>query len=266
MKKTLNKKKIALASNSLLLAATLAGGVLAIPVSAASYDHTYNLDVSKQFQEFDGWGLSLSWWATEIGDWTRVGSSGLTKREEIMEAIYGKSGLNLNIARYNVGGGDDPTHTHMTGDRNTPGWKGATKLAEDQELPEGTKTYTGAAGAGQGVTYIPNDKYFYEAEDGSTLPWQETPDWKQLWVLDWLQNYRQSEGDLLTEYYSNSPPYWLTRSGCSSGAPDGDKSGNLINDEAHNKEFVKYLLDVYEYLVGQGFQLDNIHPITQSTN
>lgn len=273
MKKTLNKKKLALASSALLLAATVAGGTLTLPVSAASYANTYTVDVSKAFQEFDGWGLSLSWWATEIGDWTRTGSSGLTKREEVMEAIYGKSGLNLNIARYNVGGGDDPSHTHMTDDRNTPGWKGATKLGDGEEAPAGS--FTGSTGGGEGVTYVPNDKYFFEDEEGNTLNWQDTPDWRQLWVLDWIQKHH--EDDLLMEYYSNSPPYWMTKSGCTSGNNKDDHKNakddlgnnytynqNLPTD--NNQAFVDYLLDVYEYLAEQGFELGNIQPFNESNN
>ncbi len=255
------KRATAIATGVMLVAASTAGGIASLPSWAASYGNEYNLDVANAFQEFDGWGLSLSWWATEIGDWTRQGSSGMQKREEVMEAIYGKSGLNLNIARYNVGGGDDPTHTHMTDDRNTPGWRGATtqtveaKEGEEIEVPEGsflsddkTKFYT------------PDDRYFFEASDGSTLSWEQTPDHRQLWVLDWIQNHH--EEDLITEYYSNSPPYWMTRTGCSSGGEN--KGSNLVNDEKHNQAFVDYFLDVYEYLVSQGFKLDNIQPFNES--
>lgn len=269
-KKTLTwKRATALATGTLLLAATAAGGIAALPASAASYANAYSLDVAKAFQEFDGWGLSLSWWATEIGDWTRKGPTGMQKREEVMEAIYGKSGLNLNIARYNVGGGDDPTHTHMTDDRNTPGWRGATKTtAEDEEGNE----YT---------TYTANENYYFTESDGSTVDWQDTPDWRQLWVLDWIQSNRD---DVLTEYYSNSPPYWMTTSGCSSGGvkEEGDLKDNLYGSdkygktdrglpnenlpEGNNQLFVEYLLDVYEYLTSQGFTFENIQPFNESSS
>ena len=185
------KRATAIATGVMLVAASTAGGIASLPSWAASYGNEYNLDVANAFQEFDGWGLSLSWWATEIGDWTRQGSSGMQKREEVMEAIYGNSGLNLNIARYNVGGGDDPSHTHMTDDRNTPGWRGATKSTATD--PSGNE-YT---------TYTANENYYFTESDGSTIDWQNTPDWRQLWVLDWIQSNRD---DVLTEYYSNSPP------------------------------------------------------------
>ena len=260
-KKILNfKRTTAVAAGVVMLAASTAGGIASLPSWASSYDHEYNLEVAHSFQEFDGWGLTLSWWATEIGDWTRTGSSGMEKRQEIMEAIYGKSGLNLNIARYNVGGGDDPSHTHMTDDRNTPGWRRANIQTIDPEAETSVEVPEGSFLSEDGTKlYTPEDGYVFEAEDGSILSWDQTPDHRQLWVLDWIQKHR--DGDLLTEYFSNSPPYWMTRAGCSSGG-EGAES-NLVNDAKHNEAFVNYFLDVYEYLVGQGFQLDNIQPFNE---
>ena len=263
------KRATAIATGVMLVAASTAGGIASLPSWAASYGNEYNLDVANAFQEFDGWGLSLSWWATEIGDWTRQGSSGMQKREEVMEAIYGNSGLNLNIARYNVGGGDDPSHTHMTDDRNTPGWRGATKSTATD--PSGNE-YT---------TYTANENYYFTESDGSTIDWQNTPDWRQLWVLDWIQSNRD---DVLTEYYSNSPPYWMTNSGCTSGGvkTDSDLKDNLYGSdkygntdrglpnenlpEGNNQLFVEYLLDVYEYLTSQGFTFENIQPFNESSS
>ena len=222
MKKIKFKRVTAIASCSLLLAATTVGGIAAIPGFAAD-GNTYTVDLAKKFQEFDGWGLSLSWWATEIGDWTRIGSSGKEKREEIMEAIYGKSGLNLNIARYNIGGGDNPSHEHMTDDRNTPGWRSATKVTDSYE--EGGETFE---------TYE-LDNYAFMGENGEELPWYEMPDYRQLWVLDWIQNVRGGD-DVITEFYSNSPPYWMTRTECSSGgfAPEKNSRGD-VEDTARNR-------------------------------
>lgn len=245
MKTVKRKRIVALGISALLMAGTAIGGFAALPVSAASGGNGYTVDLSKTFQEFDGWGLSLSWWATEIGDWTRIGSGGREKREEVIEAIYGKSGLNLNIARYNVGGGDDPAHTHMTDDRNTPGWRGATK-----------GTFEDAEG-NPFDAYAPDENYFFTAEDGSVLEWQETPDRRQLWTLDWIQKNRD---DVLTEFYSNSPPYWMTKTHCTSG---GVGAGSNL-DPIYNQAFVDYLLDVYEYLTAQGFTFENLQPFNES--
>lgn len=73
----------------------------------------YKIDTSATMQTMDGWGTSLCWWADAVGGWDMEGVSGKTKREEIVDLVFGKDGLNLNIARYNIPGGDDPSHSHM---------------------------------------------------------------------------------------------------------------------------------------------------------
>ena len=66
--------------------------------------------------KFEGWGTSFCWWANRIGY-----SDTLT--QQAAQAFYDKEqGLGLNIIRYNVGGGDDPEHDHITRtDSDMPG-------------------------------------------------------------------------------------------------------------------------------------------------
>lgn len=52
------------------------------------------------FGEFQGWGTSLCWWANRLGY-----SEALT--EQAATAFFSDDGLDLNIGRYNVGGGDN---------------------------------------------------------------------------------------------------------------------------------------------------------------
>ena len=57
--------------------------------------------------EFQGWGTSLCWWANRLGYNKNLISQAVDK-------FYSENGLNLNIGRYNVGGGDcvrDSFHT-----------------------------------------------------------------------------------------------------------------------------------------------------------
>ena len=51
------------------------------------------------FGEFEGWGTSLCWWANRLGY-----SEKMTKQAG--ELFFGDEGLDMNIGRYNVGGGD----------------------------------------------------------------------------------------------------------------------------------------------------------------
>ena len=59
-------------------------------------------------QHFDGWGVSLCWWAGQCGKWTDA------KIDEIVEWLVSPTGLNYSHFRYNIGGGDDPENRHCT--------------------------------------------------------------------------------------------------------------------------------------------------------
>lgn len=49
--------------------------------------------------EFEGWGTSLCWWANRLGY-----SEELTS--QAADVFFSPNGLNMNIGRYNIGGGD----------------------------------------------------------------------------------------------------------------------------------------------------------------
>jgi len=51
---------------------------------------------------FDGWGVSLCWWANVVG--------GYTNREEYADLAFKQ--LKLNIVRYNIGGGENPARSN----------------------------------------------------------------------------------------------------------------------------------------------------------
>ena len=61
------------------------------------------LDKVSHEQEITGWGTSGCWWAQKLGECENA--------EEVMDLIFSKEGLGLNVYRYNIGGGskDDPT-------------------------------------------------------------------------------------------------------------------------------------------------------------
>ena len=59
-------------------------------------------------QHFDGWGVSLCWWAGQCGKWTDK------KIDEIVDWLVSPTGLNYSHFRYNIGGGDDPQNRHCT--------------------------------------------------------------------------------------------------------------------------------------------------------
>ena len=59
-------------------------------------------------QKFDGWGVSLCWWAGQCGKWTDK------KIDEIVTWMTSPTGLNYKYFRYNIGGGDDPENKNCT--------------------------------------------------------------------------------------------------------------------------------------------------------
>lgn len=87
---------------------------------------TVKISTEKPYQIIDGWGTSLCWWANAAGGWTMIGDSGKEKREELMELFFSREGLNFNICRYNIGGGDNPDEKrHMFHFRGIPCFRAA---------------------------------------------------------------------------------------------------------------------------------------------
>lgn len=138
-----------------------------------------SLNPSARCQTLEGWGSSLCWWAAQVGKWDD------RKIEEVLDLITSPDKLNMNIFRYNIGGGDDPAHAdgHMV--------KGKGKRAE----MEGFKPSA-------------NTPYNWEADAG------------QRKILLQLKKKRK---DALFEAFSNSAPYWMTYSGCAAGNDDASK-------------------------------------------
>ncbi len=149
---------------------------------------------------FEGWGTSLCWWANRVG---------FSKKliEDSARLFFSEEGLGLNIMRYNIGGGDDPTHNHITRtDSEMPGW----------------------------WKYDETNKEFIFNSD---------TDHNQLEVLK--AAYKAAGNDAFVEAFSNSPPFYMTQSGCSSG------SINAVSDNLKKsciKDFAAYLGDVCAFI------------------
>lgn len=95
------------------LAMSSASALLSLPVHAAnapdkvvhvktSSASTFHDTDGDGLGEFEGWGTSLCWWANRVGNNAALSS-------EAAEKFFSDSGLDLNIGRYNLGGGDAVT-------------------------------------------------------------------------------------------------------------------------------------------------------------
>lgn len=57
---------------------------------------------------FEGWGVSLCWWANVCGHWEE------SRLDSLVDWLVSPNGLNFRIFRYNIGGGEDPESRHCT--------------------------------------------------------------------------------------------------------------------------------------------------------
>lgn len=165
---------------------------------------------------FEGWGTSLCWWAN------RLGYSDVLA-QKAADAFYGSDGLGMNIMRYNIGGGDNPSHNHITRtDSAVPGW-----LYWDDSAKE----------------YV----YDYDA------------DHNQLNVME--RAVKATGDDAIVEVFSNSPPYFMTVSGCSSGG--SDPNVNNLKDDAY-EDFAEYLAHVTNYIQNElGIKVASVSPMNE---
>lgn len=166
---------------------------------------------------WQGWGTSLCWWANRIGY-----SPELVGRAAGM--FFDKeSGLGLNIMRYNIGGGDDPSHHHITRtDSDIPGW------------------------------------FSYDATTES-YTFNPIADRRQLNMLEAAAKAAGNEAYI--EVFSNSPPYFMTNSGCSTG--NFNAAENNLRDDRYT-EFAEYLSVVAAFMQDSlGLKIGSIAPMNE---
>jgi O-glycosyl hydrolase len=152
------------------------------------------IDPGQKYQTFEGWGTSMCWWANRLGGLPKATVDSLVRF-----VVDTNVGLGLSVFRYNIGGGENPAHTHMGTGKNLPGYK---------------PTQTG--------------------------PYNWKADQNQQNILKSILTQCPSA---IIEGFSNSPPYWMTKSGCASGNTDGS---NNLKDTCY-AAFVDYLTAVTKF-------------------
>ncbi|KAI8809775.1 secreted protein [Cladochytrium replicatum] len=208
---------------SLLLAATAAN---ASPVLEKRADPiTVTIDPSYQHPAFEGWGTSLAWLAVVTGAYPD------SIRSQLVSMLYGPNGLNLNIARYNIGGGNAPTvKDYLRPGGAVPGWWKAPQA------------------------YGPNDKDWWDPNNADHWNWNADP--YQRWWID------QIKGSVTKwEAFSNSPPWFQTVSGYVSGGIDATAE-QIRSDKLD--AFSTYLVKVAEKLESvHGIKFSTLEPINE---
>ena len=118
--KVLSKSLAAMVAAAILVG----GGTFAVAGTAYAADNDAITVTPNPWyaNSFDGWGTSLAWFAnatgrlgeesaitTNLGDDASKAKAveyGKQLREQFYQSIFGDEGLDLNMARYNVGGGN----------------------------------------------------------------------------------------------------------------------------------------------------------------
>jgi O-glycosyl hydrolase len=186
---------------------------------------TVRPDPSYKHEKFEGWGTSLVWFANATGDYPKP------IREKLAKLLFGDDGLALNIARYNIGGGNAPD----------------------------VKDYLRAGGAVEGWWKAPagttrEDTDWWSADDPAD--WNKDADATQRWWVDRIKDDIDH-----WETFSNSPPWFMTKSGYVSGgfkATDDQLKTESVDD------FAAYMAGATKRLEkAEGIKVDTVDPFNE---
>ncbi|MFE2733985.1 glycoside hydrolase [Streptomyces sp. NPDC059349] len=204
--------------------------LLSVPAPSAQADTatasvTVQLDPSYKQDKFEGWGTSLAWFANATGDYPKE------IREKLADLLFGDDGLALNIARYNIGGGNAPD----------------------------VKDYLRAGGAVEGWWKAPAgttraDTDWWNPDDPAD--WNDRADATQRW---WVKRIKNDIDHW--ETFSNSPPWFMTVNGYVSGGYD---AGVDQLKEASVDDFATYLSRASKRLEeSEGIKVDTVEPFNE---
>lgn len=175
-----------------------------------------------RLQTNEGWGVSLCWWANMCGNWSDANIN------KLVDWLVSPTGLNFNIFRYNIGGGDDPENRNCDPHHMDKG-KGHRAEMEGFKLASG-------------------DNY----------DWSRDAAQRKI-----MLKIREKRPDAIFEAFSNTPPYYMTYSGCCAGNKDGGKD-NLKPE--YYEEFAHYLVDVCKHYKDEyGIEFKTLEPFNEAT-
>ena len=182
-----------------------------------------NIKPEIRYQKVEGWGTSLIWWAHMTGQWEDE-----AKIDSLVDLLVSPEHLNMNIFRYNIGGGDHPSHY------STP------------EKP-------GHMAKGKGIRA--EMEGFLDAENAAYV-WERDAGQRKI-----MLKIKEKRPDAIFEAFSNSPPYWMTYSACSAG--HFDPSQDNLKPEYY-EAFCDYLVEVCLHYKNQyGIEFKTLEPFNE---
>ena len=181
----------------------------------------YPIVSNAERQLVEGWGVSLCWWAGQVGKWSQ------SKMDQMLKWMVSPTGLNWNLFRYNIGGGDDPKNRNCNA-HHMDGGKGHRAEMEG-----------------------------FQDERGGEYHWERDSAQRRI-----MLRIKELRPDAQFEAFSNSCPWWMTESGCVSGSKNGD-TDNLKKD--YYKDFAQYLVDVCKHYKEQyGIEFKTLEPFNEA--
>jgi hypothetical protein len=236
---------------SLLIALTPSSGVGATVLATADPVPGAIGITTQAAYGFQGWGTSLAWWANVVGGWQSAG--------QLEDALFGlpdrehPDRLGLNVIRYNVGA--SPVlwclpENQAAGCNTTPSRDHTLPVADVSRVPT-----CPSFGPGRAVPTL---------ADGPGQSPDLGRDRNQVAVLRAALT-RAPRQSILLEAFANSPPWWLTVSGCPQGNPDAlDVRDNLSPDSYG--DYAEYLAAVVLAFRQQGIEFDSLNPLNEPEN
>lgn len=198
-------------------------GILLFCALSVEAKNTVVIHPEDRLQEVEGWGASMIWWAHMVGQWEDE-----AKIDEVVDLLTSAEHLNMNIFRYNIGGGDAPSHYS-------------------------TATRRGHMAKGKGIRA--EMEGFLDAENAE-CNWSRDAGQRKI-----MLKIKEQRPDVVFEAFSNSPPYWMTYSGCSAGHHDA--SENNLKPEYY-EAFCDYLVEVcLHYKDEYGIEFKTLEPFNE---
>lgn len=218
-----------LIGTAVLTALATGAALMGVPAqaepAAPAASVTVRPDPSYRQERFEGWGTSLVWFANATGDYPPE------IREKLARLLFDDDGLGLNIARYNIGGGNAPdVRDYLRAGGSVEGW---------WKAPAGTTR---------------EDTGWWSADDPAD--WNEDADATQRW---WVERIKDDIDHW--ETFSNSPPWFMTVSGYVSGG--FDSSADQLRTDAVD-DFAAYVAGATRRLErAEGISVDTVDPFNE---
>eukprot|EP00928_Gymnodinium_smaydae_P031304 TRINITY_DN23014_c0_g1_i1.p1 TRINITY_DN23014_c0_g1~~TRINITY_DN23014_c0_g1_i1.p1 ORF type:complete len:584 (+),score=84.20 TRINITY_DN23014_c0_g1_i1:27-1778(+) len=183
--------------------------------------------------KWEGWGVSLAWWANVMGQSDALADACFTMNDSVMIGNESVPSLGMTVVRYNLGASSwntvDGRH-HMRISFNTPRFKQIEGFWQD---------------------------WYSEDPNSSSWNWQAAAN--QVSML----HKAKGRGVEYYELFSNAPMWWMTKGHNPAGAWH---HGNCLMSHNHEK-FAKYLaITARRFLDHHGIRFTSLEPFNEPTS